>query len=323
MLMSIRWLPLPILTLSAVSAVLAIAHGGGSEDAAPLSTLAATQYAANASLVGADASSALDATLLTATQLVPGTASRLGVQRKQAPAASGVGLACPGGGTALTTISGADSLEERNGQLDAGEVYQLAFLDCRGAGGQAALNGAVTMTVVSAVPGSTAVTFSTTTLNATLPRGAISFIGSAGVQRSSSVTGVGSNVTTRVTAASLAVTTEFNGRIGNFTLSDVDLTRQASYSAGALIASSHAGSHKLAGTVPGVPFEYSVVTEGRASFSASGAPIQGGWVVTLPHRSIAITLANAIVTIAIDEGENGNLGRSFTLPLESFGEAAG
>ena len=321
--MSIRFMPSPTLTMSALSAALMIACGGGAEDPVPLSSQAATQHSANASVVGADASSALDTTLLTATQLVPGTASALRTGRKQALATSSGALSCAGGGTATMTIAGAGVLEEINGRLDPGEVYQMAFIDCRGAGGQAVLNGSVTMTVVRAGSGVTEVTFSTTTLNATLPRGVVSFIGSASVQRTVLVTGNGSNVTTHVTAASLAVTTDFNGRTGNFTLSDVDLTRQASYSAGTLLSASYNGSHALAGTVAGKSFDYTVTTEGGTAFDANGVPTQGAWVVSLPHQFVRVTLANATVTIAIDEGKDGSIERSFSLPLALFGEAVG
>lgn len=322
--MASRFMPFPTLTVSALSVALMIAcGGGGTSDPTPLSSPTATQHSANASAVGADASSALDATLLTATQLVPGTSSVQRAGRKQALATSSPALSCAGGGQATMTITGASALEELNGQLDAGEVYQVAFINCRGAGGQAMLNGAVTLTVQSVAPGSVAVTLMSNTLNVTLPRGVVSFIGSASVQRTLVVNGIGSNVTTHVSASSLAVTTHFNGRIGHFTLSDVDLTRQAVQVAGVLQSASYSGTHTLAGTSSGETFEYTVSTVGGATFNPNGVPTQGAWLVTLPHQLVRIDIANASVTISIDEGKNGSIERSFSIPLALFGEAVG
>lgn len=322
--MAVRFMPFPTLTLSALSVALMIACGGGetSADATPLTNQAATQHSANASAVGADASSALDATLLTATQLVPGTASGLRAGRKQALAAS-AGLACAGGGSATMTISGANALEELNGQLDAGEVYQIAFIDCRGATSQAVLNGGVTLSVVSAGAGTATVTLSTTTLTATLPRGVVSFIGGASVQRSVVASGATSNVSTHITSGGLAVTTHFNGRVGNFNLSGVDLTRQAVYAAGVLQSAVYSGTHTLSGTSAGEPFEYTMASAGGATFNGNGVPTQGAWVVTLPHQLVRIELANASVTISVDEGKDGSIERSFSIPLALFGEAVG
>jgi len=221
------------------------------------------------------------------------------------------------------TISGASLLQELNGQLDAGEVYQLAFVDCRGAAKQAVLNGNVTMTVVKSSGVVTAVTLSTKTLNATLPRGMLSFIGSADVQRTVTLSDAGSEVTTRVTASSLTITTDFNSRTGNFTLSDVDLTRQASYSDAGLQSTSYDGTHSLAGTSAGQSFEYRVATQGGATYNANGIPTQGAWVITLPHHVVTTSVADGTATIAVAEGKEGTVDRSFSVSTVLLTAGAG
>ncbi len=321
--MSFRFRPVSTLGISALSAVMVVACGSVAEEPTPLSSQSAAHHAANGSVVGAQASSALDATLLTAMQLVPGTARKLVAGRQTALTTSSGRLGCAGGGTATMTIKGANAVEENNGRFDANEVYQLAFIDCRGAAGQAALNGAVTMNVVSATRGATAVTLSTTTLRAASARGVVSFIGSADVQRAVVNSGQSSKATTRVTAAGLDITADSDGGTGNFTLSNVDLTREANYFAGALLSTSHGGSHGLAGEFAGQAFDYNVATQDGATFDAHGVPKHGTWVVTLRSQTVLVTVVNGSMRVEIDEAKDGTIDRSFSLPLGLFGADAG
>ena len=322
--MSIRVTPGPLMTLSAIGAAMMIACAGTTEhEATPLSNKTATQYSANASVIAADASGALDATLATAMQLVAATSSASKVGRKQAPAAIKQGLHCAGGGQAKMSISGADSAQELNSRLDTGEVYQIAFVDCRAGAGWAVLNGGVTMTVVSVADGVTAVNLSTTTLMAAVPRGTLSLIGSAGVQRSVAVNGTGSSVTTRITASGLSIGTDFSGHTANFTLSDVDLTRQANLAAGVLLSATYRGAHSLSGTIGGQAFDFGVATQAGAAFNAMGAPTQGTWVLTLPRQIVTIGVENATATIDIDEGKDGSVERSFAVPIALLTAGAG
>ena len=314
--MSIQFMAIPTLTVSALSALFAVADGAGSQARVPLSRQTATQYSANASVVGVEASGALDATLLTVTQLVRGTVSPLHTGRNAVRKERAI--PCAADGTATMTIAGASARKELNGQLDADETYQIAFIDCRGAGGLPVLNGAVTMNVLNTNDGGIAVTFSTTTLKATTPRGTVSFIGNAGVQRTVMNTGKRSRVTTRLTATSLDVATDFNHGAGNFMLSSVDLTRQASYTVGVLQSTSYSGTHALAAA----SVDYTVAIQPGATFDANGAPIQGSWVITLPNQRFTTSVANGTVMIGIED-EAGSMQRSFSLPLVAFAAAAG
>ncbi|MEQ1804995.1 MAG: hypothetical protein ABL900_06420 [Burkholderiaceae bacterium] len=313
--MSFRFKPIPTLFVSAISAILVVACANETEVRVPLSVESATQYAATASVVGADASTALDATLSIATQLVPGTTSKLPAGRPRGLASN---LGCPGGGTATMTIAGASAQEESNGQFEANEAYQIAFIDCRAAGGAATLNGAVTLSVLDATRSATAVALSTTTLKAGLPRGVVSLIGSAELQRTVVTGGRGSQATTRVTASSLDITTGVHGGSGSFTLSRVDLTRQTSTTTGAPQSVSFGGTLALAGEVAGHSVDYNVATQPGATFDANGLPIQGRWVITLAHHVVKLAVADGNVTIDIDAGNGPAVGSSFSQPLLAF-----
>ena len=273
----------PSLPLCLLSTALLTACGGGASDAADaaLSSDTATSYGANATVISGDAGSALDTTLLTTQQLAVLSASSAG--REQPQAVSAGPIACPGGGSASLQISGGTLQSQLNGQLDAGEIYQVGYTDCKGALGQAALNGSVTMTVNSASSTAAAVTLATSNLSVTLPRGVVAYAGTATVQRGVVTDASGSVVTTQFATPSLSVVTQFNARQSSFTLSDVNITRQAMFVGGILQSTSYNGAHTLSATLPNASFSYTVATQGGVSYSANGTPLQGAWQITLPR----------------------------------------
>jgi predicted metal-binding protein len=316
--MTFRFMPIPTMVVSTLSAALAIAGGDGWEEPTALSSQTATDYSVHAGAVGADVGAALDTALLTASQLVSGTLNAKRAGRAHDMKADRA-LACAAGGTATMKITGSSQAEEANGRFDANEAYQISFIDCRGAAGQAVLNGAIALNVLNADRETTAVSLSTTTLRTTSPRGVLAFIGNANVERSVSSRG-GSGVTTRITAPSLDVTADFNGDTDHFILGNVDLTRQMEPgTAGAR----HGGTHTLAGSRTGRSFEYSVAIQPGTALDASGSTIQGGWTITLPHQAIGTAVDKGVVTIGIDDGKDGNVDRSFSLPLPQFAANAG
>lgn len=312
---------LPLCLLSA--ALLAACGGGGSAGSTDtaLSSDTATTYSANATAIGGDTSSALDTALLTTQQLaaVGVTASA----REQPQALSTGPLACPGGGLATLQISGGTPSSQLNRQLDVGEVYQVDYTECRGALGQAALNGSVTMTVNSASSSGASVTLASTNLSVSLPRGVVTYNGSATVQRSVVADAAGSVVTTQLTTPSLSVTTQFNARSSTFILSDMNITRQATWAGGVLQGVSYSGTHTLSASLPNASFSYIVATQGSASYSGTGTPLQGTWQITLPRNLITITVSGGTATIAIDEGKDGSIDRSFTVPVGQLDANAG
>lgn len=326
--MSRRFLTAPSLALSLLSASLLLACGGGGDtgSADTLTDQAAAGYAANASVVGSDATSALDTTLLTATDLVSASATTQSAVtgREQAQAITVGPLQCDGGGTASLIVTGASTLAEANGQLDAGEIYAVTFINCQRVTGAPTLNGGLSMTVDTVTANGATVTITSgapNPLSVTLPRGIVTFNGGVTVARSVTVNGNSSTVSTQVTSANLAVTTQFNGRTGNFTLSNVNLNRLANYVSGALQSSGYNGSHTLSAVLQNLSYSYDVATNG--GFNANDVPNQGSWVITLPRRKITITINGASATIAVDDGNNGSIDRSITVPVSQLVSDAG
>jgi hypothetical protein len=325
--MAIRNTPPTALPLSLLSAALLLTACGGGGDTQSNDTLTdgmATGYAANATVVGGDAANALDVSLQTTAELVASSAGVSGAAagREQAQSTSTGTLNCVGGGTAALVISGASAPAELNGQLEAGEVYAVTFNNCQRAGGAPTLNGGLSMHVDATASNGATVTFTSTNLAVTLPRGTLTFNGSVTVQRSVTVNGNNTDVSTHVTASSFNVATNFNnGRIANFTFSSVDLARQASYLGNALQSSTYSGSHTLTAVLPNLSYSYTVATQG--GFDANGTPNQGGWVITLPRRTITITISGSNAIIAVDDGKDGSIDRSFSVPIAALVTDAG
>jgi hypothetical protein len=327
--------PLSLLC-AAVLTTLTACGGGGSSDAADevLGADTATSYSANAALISGDAATALDTSVLAA-QSVVATQATVAAAHEASQRVSGSGSAsalaatnvtvdCAGGGTALLTITGGTASSVLNGQLDAGEVYTLAFMDCRGAAGAAVVNGALELTVLAATANTLSVTTEATGLSVALPRGSASLNGITTRSVSSTTDSTGSTqFTSHFTSPSLALTTHYNGRTGNFTLSAADITRQATLVNDVLQGSSINGTHTLSATLPNGSPSYTVATQGSATYDTAGLPTGGAWTITLPHVAVGLSIANALATITVDQGKDGTIDRSVTVPVSRLASDAG
>jgi hypothetical protein len=313
------------------AAAMVACGGGGSDNPADVTSLdTATRYAANASEIGADAVIALDAGVLAtqvvtavqaSTAAVPGDLARSLAAAPQ-PAVDVV-VNCPSGGTALLSLSGGTPSTQINGSFDTGEVYQLTFTHCMTSTGGAALDGALTVTVQSATATGQTLTLSATALSATVPGGSVSLTGSA-TQIQTTTEASGTSVATRqFTSPSLTLATQFNGRTGSFTASAVDLTRTLTSVAGVQQSSSLRGTHTLTTTLAGATLSYTVATQGSVSYSVAGQPVAGAWTLTLSRTLVAVTVGGGEVVITVDDGKDGTIDRTVTLPLGNFQAAVG
>jgi hypothetical protein len=162
-------------TLLCTAALTACGGGGASGDlgaALATSEKAATAYSANAAVVASDASTAVDTSVQTAQAVVA----------TQPSSVASVPVACPGGGTALLTVTGGTPAGVLNGQLETGEVYQLVFSACRGSAGAAVVNGTLAMTVQTASATALSLALDTGDLAVALPRGTVKLTGSVSRQ---------------------------------------------------------------------------------------------------------------------------------------------
>lgn len=321
-------IPRTLLSVLALSALAACGGGGTSGDDEVLSTDTATGYSANATLAANDATTAFDTAVLAAQSVVAAQAAAASghesAQGVSASAVADVTVSCPGGGSALLGITGGTASSVLNGQLDTGEVYTLAYTDCRGALGAAAVNGSLSMTVLQADATTLSIASTANALSVALPRGSVTLDGSTARTVSSTSDGNGTTVlASHFTSPSLSLTTHFNARTSVFTLSAADITRQATLLNGVLQGSSIDGTHTLSATLPNGAFSYTVATQGSVSYSATGLPVAGGWTITLPHARVGIAIADGFATISVDQGKDGTIDRSVTVPVSRLASDAG
>jgi len=312
-------------TLSALAvAALLAACGGGSDSSADAATIddpTATAYSANATLMASDATATADTAVLTAQALAVGGVG-----------ATAAAYACAGGGSATISVSGGAPANWGNGQFDPGEVYQVSYAACKGAAGWAALDGSATLTVTSASGnssnGSLSLAMAVSNLSVTTPRGSATLNGSAARDVTVSTDAGGTvHLSSHYVAPSFTWTTHYQARSSTFTLSAVDIRRDASFVAGVLQSSSIDGTHTLSASLPNGAFSYTVATNGGVSYAADGAPLSGSWTITLPLNLITVTVSSSngvgTATVALDRGKDGTIDRTFTLGWAQLAAAAG
>jgi len=310
--------------LSFIAAALLAGCGGGSDasaDAAAIDDPTATAYSANATLTASDATSTADTAVLTAQALAADGTSGVATTRS-----------CAGGGSATISVSGGVPANWGNGKFDAGEVYQVSYAACKGAAGWAALDGSATLTVTAASGdssnGSLSLAMTLGSLSVTTPRGSATLDGSATRDVSVSTDAGGTvHLSSHYVAPSFTWTTHYQARSSTFTLSAVDVRRDASFVGGVLQSSSIAGTHTLSATLPNGAFSYTVATNGGVSYAADGTPLSGSWTITLPLNLITVTVSSAngigTATVALDRGKDGTIDRTFTLSWVQLAAAAG
>ena len=327
-----------------VSGVLltACGGGGGGGDAPPtspttgLSQSDATADSANATSTGEGTASAIDSVIDTTSSLAVAVAQPSSVAPSDrvhalgAPGTSpvtGVTVDCAGGGTAVLTITGGTLAGESNGQLDAGEHYNVTYTQCSGGAGWAQLNGSVEMDVASAdrstSPSTFAVNVTVTNLALSLPSGNATLNGTATASRSVVTSNGTTTTTSHVTVPSATLATAFNARSGTFTLSGLDATRTLTSVAGVTTASQYSGHHTLSGTADGRTFSLNVATTGNMNYDATGALVSGAWTVVRPDATIATTVADGIVIMTVDDGSNGTIDHTWTFSTAQLDAAAG
>ena len=339
---------LPLAAALAAGALLTACGGGGSGDtpsgstATPLSQSDATADAANSSTTGSDTAAGLDTVVDTTSALaqtvaqaaasaVPGRMQAEAASVESSPAAAApvtnVTVNCAGGGTATLSITGGSAASELNGQLDAGETYTVAYAQCTGAAGWAQLNGSVVMEVTAAdhatSPSSFSVNLTATHLALSLPSGTATLDGTATVARTVTTSNGTTTTTSHVTVPNATLATAFNARTGSFTLSDLDATRTLTSVAGVMTASQYDGHHTLSGTAWGRTFSMTVATDGKLGYDATGALVSGAWTVIRPAATIATTVANGLVVLTVDDGNDGTIDHTWTFPIAQLGSAAG
>ena len=59
------------------------------------------------------------------------------------------------------------------------------------------------------------------------------------------------------------------------------------------------------------------------TYGADGRPTAGLWTITLPQSIVTVAIANGTATIAIDNGKDGTIDRTITVPVPQLVGTAG
>ena len=325
------------LAVSVLGAAALVACGGGGSSS-DLDDGTATAYAANATLINSDASTAADLAVIATQAAVEGTASESAAGGRATAQSVGTSASpadftaptftCAGGGTADVAITGGTNGSEFNGRLDADEVYTVSFDACKSSLIAAPVSGDLVMTVTNAsgdaANGTLGVNLATNNLTATLPRGTISLTGTSTRTATVSTDLDGTvNFSGQYTTPSLVLSTNFNNRSSTFTLSATNIQRSATIVDGVVVASSVDGTHTLSASLPRGEFSFTVATVGGATYAAGGVPTSGAWTITLPDSLIEITVAGGNATITIDRDDDGTIDRTIVVPVSTLQAEAG
>ena len=318
------------LSCAALAAGLIACGDGDSGSTESVSNEAATTYAANAAVQSSDAADAVDVSLIAAETVVSTQAAAASSQatassaeRAGASAVASVPVSCPGGGSAVLSISGGTATSVLNGQLEAGEVYEIAFTDCAASNVAAAVNGKLQFTVISATEGALGASLVADDLTVTWPRGSMGLSGSLEAHRDSVFNDDGSTtLITQLSTHSLTLERQTPRRSGSLSVSALDMTRTSVWVGGALQSSSFQGGHTVNASGTRGSVSYTVSTLGSASYTADGTPSAGAWVLSLPDSLVSLTVGDDLATITVDEGKDGSIDRSFSLGVSDLVDAA-
>ena len=232
-------------------------------------------------------------------------------------------VACPGGGSAVFTVTGPNPANFTDGRLDAGEAFTLTFADCKGQSGGASVTGMMTLAVVAATSDTLTVQTTTNEVVVALPNGSVTLNGSSTLVRTVATSGATVTTIDHWTAPSYSVITAFNGRIDTFSMTDVDIAATTTVTNGTLASTTYEGTMTLSAKLSGVAFTITIATQGENNYDASGTPTQGTWMITLPYNAITVTIAAGTVTIGVDYGADGTIDKVYTYSLGTLEGYAG
>jgi hypothetical protein len=291
-----------------LASLLLAACGGGSDDNSegPASADTALSVGGNSLVLGSSVSDA-HAAALTATIVVV------------AGGQMGQTIPCTGGGSASFIVSGGSGL--LNGVLDAGETYTIDFDQCRSSTGASTVDGVMQLTVVTASATTTVVDTSTQALTVVEPDRTLTINGSSTFSRSVATSGTTVVTTERWQSPQVAFVSARNGRTASLTLSNVDLTSTSTTVAGVPTGSTSSGSFTIALMGFG-GWTATFSSNGAASYTPGGVPVQGSWLLILPRDRIGLVVAAGVATVTVDHGNDGSVERTYTFNVGTLTASA-
>lgn len=322
--------------LAALAAAALAACGGGGDDGAGLSNADAQGYAADAATMPVSASTALDASSKTLKSAVAAGASA--AQKAAAEGAAVQPLAtsptttvpCALGGNVSWTASGLPLPQLLNGQLDAGETYEVSFNNCATVITGVVLSGSARIVVTSADSTGSDITTTATALTSTTPNGQYVLDGTVRQVIGSTATGSGgtqfsNRVITQRLALASRITTASGTRQASYELRNMDWTSTTLFNANDQVQSrTHQGTLELFASTPRRPSAtLQVATVGTLVVGSDGFATSGGFSLAFGGDKWTVTYAATTITIALDIGNNGSVDRTWTLARLAFHGDAG
>jgi len=92
---------------------------------------------------------------------------------------------------------------------------------------------------------------------------------------------------------------------------------------GVTTASRFDGRMTLAGSADGRTLSLSFATKGGLTRDGSGALVSGTWTVVRPDATIATTVADGLVVMTMDDGNDGTIDHTWTSTTAALEAAAG
>jgi hypothetical protein len=290
--------------------------GGGSTSTTPPST-AVTQptvqdMSANTSAVPSATSDALTTSVLATQALVAGSSAS-------------ATYVCPGGGTATYTAGASNAAW--NGLLNAGDTFSVVYASCANLYGSATLDGTFNVDVTNATSTSTStelvLSTSTDNLVVTVAQGTVTINGASTLDVTTTTSGATTTRTTVWQSAGITAVTQFGTRSSTWTLSNVDVTRTVVFDSGTLASTSESGTATLTVTHAAGSWSVTVSSTGGVQFDANGVPVSGSWTVVFPNNTLYISVANGVVTVGVDWGNNGTIDATYSFGSTDLANSAG
>jgi hypothetical protein len=327
-----RWRT-PALAVLAGAALAAC--GGGGSGVTELPTSVAQGYAADAGTMPAAAFGALDAVGASLDDALAAgavaAAQAPADARRQALAVTPLEVTrsatCAGGGSMTWTVTGGTDEQQRDGRLDTGERYDIAYDQCVTADGPT-LDGAIVLDVTLRTPTTDDLNLSTEGLTATSAGGGARFLlaGQLRNERTRTPLESGRAITGRFTSGEMTLDSTLGARNARYTLQSLDWSVTRTFDADDRLAMrAHEGSLQMTARTPRRPdATLDIATAGALEVGDDGYAANGGLTLTTAANRWAVTWAlPATVTIEYDAGQDGVIDRTWTLTRQTMLDLAG
>lgn len=250
------------------------ACGGGGDDGSSTPSSATHETVQSASSVTViDESARAQATVLSASRLVFTISGASGTS------------SCAGGGSVSFIATAGTTGSLTNGVPDAGETYTIQFASCRSTTDTSVVNGALTLTVISASGDHLSVA-TESNLTVVQQDRTLRLEGRSTLSHTVQTSGATQVTTDRWQTPSASITSTHNGRTTRLSLTNVDLTHTVTTVNGVVTGSTSQGTLTMGYSGWLGDWSATIGTQGIVSLNANGVRLSGLWLITLPRHLV-------------------------------------